>query len=45
MYGENRYSKDNHSYKRIVLPNNMILHPRPRDAIEKRICTYISLGK
>ena len=39
------YSNDNPSYKIIVLSNNMILHPKPKDAIEKIICLYISLGK
>ena len=31
----NIYSKDNLNYKRIELPNIMILHPKLRDAIEK----------
>ena len=41
----NRYSKHNPSYKRIVLPNNGILHPKSRDTIEKIRCPYTSLGK
>ena len=31
----NRYSINNPTYKRLVLPSNMILHPKPSDAIEK----------
>ena len=31
----NRYSINNPTYKRLVLSSNMILHPKPRDAIEK----------
>ena len=42
---KNRYSKDNPTYKIIVIPNNMILHPKPRYTIDKMICPYTSLGK
>ena len=40
-----RYSKDNPTYKRIVMPKNMILHPKPRDTIDEMICPYTSLGQ
>ena len=42
---ENRYSKDNPSYKRIVVPNNMILHLKPRDVIGKKNIHILHLEK
>ena len=39
------YSKDSTRYKIIVLHNNMILHPKPRDEIEIMTSPYTSLGK
>ena len=41
----NRYSKDNPTYKIIMIPKNMMLHPKLRDALSKMIYAYISLGK
>ena len=41
----NRYSKGKPTYERIVMPNNMILYPKPRDAIDKMIYPYTSFVK
>ena len=41
----NRQSKGNPTYRRVVMPNDMTLHPKPRDAIENMLCPYTSLGK
>ena len=41
----NIYSRDNPSHKRIVLPNDMVLHPTPRDAIDNMIYTHSSISK
>ena len=34
----NRNSVDNSTYRRVVIPNDMTLHPKPRDAIESMLC-------
>ena len=40
-----RNTFDNPAYKREVMPNDMTLHSKPRDAIQNMLCPYISLGK
>ena len=37
---EEKYLREKPSYKRMVLPNNMILHPKPRNAIENSLGIY-----
>ena len=41
----NRQSKGNPVYGRVVMPNDMTLHPKSRDAIENMLSPYTSLGK
>ena len=41
----NRQSKGTPTYRRVVMLNDMTLHPKPRDAIENMLCPYTSLGK
>ena len=41
----NRNAIDNPAYRRVVKPNDMTLHPKPRDAIKNMLCPYTSLGK
>jgi len=41
----NRNSIDNPAYRRVVMPNDMTLHSKPRDAIQNMLCPYTSLGK
>ena len=40
-----RKSKDNPAYRRVVMPHDMTLHPKPRNAIQNMLCPYTSLGK
>ena len=40
-----RNSKYNPTYRRVVMPNDMTLYPKPRDAIQNMLCPYTSLGK
>ena len=42
---KNRQSKWNPTYRRVVMPNDMTLYHKPRDAIENMLCPYSSLGK
>ena len=44
IHGE-RQSKCNPTYRRVVMPNDMTLNPKPRNAIENMLCPYTSLGK
>ena len=37
----NRQSKGNPTYRRVVIPNDMTLHPKPRDAIESMLCVLL----
>ena len=41
----NIQSKGNPTYRRVVIPNDTTLHPKPRDVIENMLCPYTSLGK
>ena len=41
----NRHSKGNPTYRRVGMPTNMTLNPKPRDAIENMLYPYTSLGK
>ena len=41
----NRNAIDNPAYRRVVLPNDMTLHSKPRDAIQNMLYPYTSLGK
>ena len=41
----NRQSKGNPTYRRVVMPNNMTLHPKTRDTVENMLYPYTSLGK
>ena len=41
----NRQSKGNITYRRLVMPSDITLHPKPSDAIENKLCPYTSLGK
>ena len=41
----NRQSKGNPTYRRVVMLNNMTLHPKPRDAVENMLYPYTSIGK
>ena len=41
----NKNSIDNLAYRRVVMPNDMTLHPKPRDAIQNMLCPYTSIGK
>ena len=36
---------DNPAYRRVVMPNDMVLHSKPRDTIQNMLCPYTSLGK
>ena len=40
-----RNAIDNPAYRRVVMPNDMVLHSKPRDAIQNMLCPYTSLGK
>ena len=40
-----KYLRENPSDKRMVLPNNMILHPKPRNVIENSLGLYTSLSE
>ena len=42
---EKRQSKGNPTYRRVVMPNDMTLHHKLRDAIKNMLCPYTSLGK
>ena len=41
----NRNAIDNPAYRRVVMPNDMTLHSKPKDAIQNILCPYSSLGK
>ena len=41
----NRNSIDNPAHRRVVMPNDMTLHSKPRDAKQNMLCPYTSLGK
>ena len=41
----NRNSIDNPVYRRVAMPNDMTLHPKPRDAIQNMPYPYTSIGK
>ena len=41
----NRNSIDNPAYRRVAMPNDMTLYPKPRDAIQNMLGPYTLLGK
>ena len=41
----NRNAIDNPAYTRVVMPNDMTLHSKPRDIIQNMLYPYTSLGK